>query len=257
MFSSSLGLQQIADGRVAALLLAGGQGTRLGVSDPKGMFDVGLPSNKTLYQLQGERLRRLCHLARDLTGKDCAIPWYIMTSEQTKEPTDAFFTDRSYFGLNPSDVFIFEQQTLPCFTPDGKIILDTTHSVARAPDGNGGLYDALRECNVLQDMRRRGVQYVHVYGVDNILVKIADPTFVGYCVQKGADAGAKVVEKSHPSEAVGIICKVKGEFQVVEYSEITPAVAEARNQDDGRLTFNAGSICNHFFTVDFLHSVSK
>lgn len=220
------------------------------------MFDVGLPSNKTLYQLQGERLRRLCHLAHDLTGKDCSIPWYIMTSEQTKEPTAAFFADHDYFGLKQADIFIFEQQTLPCFTPEGKIILQSPYRLAHAPDGNGGLYDALSECNVLNDMRSRGVQYVHVYGVDNILVKIADPTFVGYCVSKGAEAGAKVVEKSHPKEAVGIICKVKGEFQVVEYSEISDSVANETDAD-GRLKFNAGSICNHFFTVDFLDRVSK
>jgi UDP-N-acetylglucosamine/UDP-N-acetylgalactosamine diphosphorylase len=241
---------------VAALLLAGGQGTRLGVSHPKGMFDVGLPSNKTLFQLQGERLRRLCHLAHELTGTACSIPWYIMTSEQTKEHTAAFFADHNYFGLEPADVFIFEQKTLPCFTPDGRIILQLPHQVARAPDGNGGLYDALRECRVLQKMRDRGVQYVHVYGVDNILVKIADPTFIGYCISKDAEAGAKVVQKSHPREAVGIICKVKGEFQVVEYSEISDAIANATTSD-GRLKFSAGSICNHFFTVDFLDKVSK
>lgn len=250
------GLKHISDGKVGVLLMAGGQGTRLGFAHPKGMYNVGLPSGKTLFQIQAERIRRLQHMAFEDTGKRGTITWYIMTSEHTMEPTMDYFRKNNFFGLNKHDIFMFEQGSLPCFTFDGKIILDAKHRIARAPDGNGGLYRALRDRGVLDNILNRGVEYLHAHSVDNILIKVADPIFIGYCASQNADCSAKVVEKASPNEAVGVVCIVDGKYQVVEYSEITSKTAEMRNAD-GRLTFSAGNICNHFFSASFLHKIGK
>lgn len=248
----SLGMQAIREGKVAALVLAGGQGTRLGFDGPKGLYDIGLPSGRTLFQLMAERILKLTQLASDQTTSTKPIPFYIMTSPLNHQPTKDYFETSKYFGLSKHDVFFFQQGMLPCLTTDGKIILEAKHKVAMAPDGNGGIYPSLQSSGALQDMKNRGIAYLHVFSIDNALVKPADPVFVGYCLEQHADCGNKSVWKSHAHEKVGVVATKGGRPCIVEYSEISKELAEATD-DQGILLFGAGNICNHFYTLDFIY----
>jgi len=244
------GLDLVRKSKLAVVLLAGGQGTRLGVDYPKGMYDIGLPSGKSLFQVQVERLRRVEKLAG--SGK---IFLYIMTSGPTRAKTEKFFTENNNFGLKTDQIGFFNQGTLPCFNFDGKVMLSGKDSVARAPDGNGGIYAGLKNEGILAKMKENGVESCHFYCVDNSLVKVADPTFVGFCHSLNADCGNKSVVKTEPTESVGVVVQNSdGVHQVVEYSELSSEMAHRRDAD-GQLTFRAGNICNHYFTLEFLEKV--
>ncbi|XP_029116236.1 UDP-N-acetylglucosamine diphosphorylase 2 isoform X2 [Elaeis guineensis] len=256
------GLKAIAEGKLAVVLLSGGQGTRLGSSDPKGCFNIGLPSGKSLFQLQAERIlcvQRLAAQSTDGSAGTVPIHWYIMTSPFTDEATRKFFESHKYFGLEADQVTFFQQGTLPCVSGDGRFIMETPYKVARAPDGNGGLYAALRSSRLLEDMAMRGVKYVDVYGVDNALVRVADPAFLGYFIDKGVTAAAKVVRKAYPQEKVGVFVQRGrgGPLTVMEYSEMDPSMASEINQTTGRLRFCWSNICLHMFTLDFLNQVAN
>ncbi|KAF8971703.1 nucleotide-diphospho-sugar transferase [Flammula alnicola] len=241
------GLEAIARGEVGVLLMAGGQGTRLGSSAPKGCYDIGLPSHKSLFQYQAERIARLQTVAEIENSKPAGsvvIPWYVMTSGPTRRDTEDFFKKNSYFGLDPKNVIFFEQGTLPCLTMEGKVLLETQSRVAVAPDGNGGLYAATRSPlypgksdTVLSDLAKRGILYVHAY-----------------CQ---ADCATKVVPKSYPTESVGVVACRGNKYSVVEYSEISKEQAERRDPETGELTFRAGNIVNHFYTTTYLHRVES
>ncbi|GLB35842.1 putative UTP--glucose-1-phosphate uridylyltransferase [Lyophyllum shimeji] len=263
-----IGLGAIARGEVGVLLMAGGQGTRLGSSAPKGCYDIGLPSHKCLFQYQAERIARLQTVAEREFGKPAGsvvIPWYVMTSGPTRRETESFFVSKKYFGLNPKNVIFFEQGTLPCLTEDGQVLLETPYRVAVAPDGNGGLYAATRSPlspdnkshTVLSDLAKRKILYVHAYCVDNCLVRVADPVFLGYSIQKQADCAAKVVPKAYPTESVGVVAYRDSNFSVVEYSEISVEQAQRRDPETGELAFRAGNIANHFYTTAFLNQVER
>ncbi|KAI5467325.1 nucleotide-diphospho-sugar transferase [Mariannaea sp. PMI_226] len=247
------GLDLISKNKVAVVLMAGGQGTRLGSSAPKGCYDIGLPSKKSLFQIQAERIRKVQELA-----SNAVVPWYVMTSGPTRGPTEKYFQENNYFGLSKDNVFIFEQGVLPCISNDGKIILESKSKVAVAPDGNGGLYQALVVSGVIEDMRKRGIEHIHAYCVDNCLVKVADPIFIGFSASLNVDIATKVVRKRDATESVGLILSKNGKPDVVEYSEIDKATAEEEDPNHpGVLRFRAANIVNHYYSFNFLDSIPQ
>ena len=251
------GLKLISENQVGVVLMAGGQGTRLGSSAPKGCFDIGLPSKKSLFQLQAERIGKLENLASKTYNKeDVSVPWYIMTSGPTRKPTEQFFEENKYFGLNRNNVIFFEQGVLPCISNEGKILLENNGKVAVAPDGNGGLYQALISSGVVQDMSKRGIKHVHAYCVDNCLVRVADPTFIGFSAEKDVEIATKVVRKRNAAESVGLIMQKNGKPAVVEYSEIDNELAEAKDaKDSDLLKFRAANIVNHYYSTAYLSTI--
>ncbi|GMP71130.1 hypothetical protein CsSME_00029664 [Camellia sinensis var. sinensis] len=246
-----MGMKAISEGKLAVLLLSGGQGTRLGSSDPKGCFNIGLPSGKSLFQVQAERILCVQKLAAQSVNEAGFVPihWYIMTSPFTDDATRKFFESHKYFGLEADQITFFQQGTIPCVSKDGRIIMESPYKVAKAPDGNGGVYSALKYSRLLEDMATRGVKYLDCYGVDNALVRVADPTFLGYFIDKGA----------YPQEKVGVFVRrgKGGPLSVVEYSELDQSLASAINQETGRLRFCWSNVCLHMFTLDFLNQVAN
>jgi UDP-N-acetylglucosamine/UDP-N-acetylgalactosamine diphosphorylase len=209
------------------------------------MYDIEMPSGRTLFQMIAERILKLKNLTESQS-----LPFYIMTSPLNHQTTVDYFQQNNYFGLGKDNVIFFQQGMLPCLTDDGKIIMESANKASMAPDGNGGIYPSLQASGSLQDMERRGVQYVHVFSIDNALVKPADPAFCGYCIHQQADCGNKVVWKAHPHEAVGVVAQRGGRPCIVEYSEISKEMAERTK--DGVLVFGAANICNHFYSLSFL-----
>jgi UDP-N-acetylglucosamine/UDP-N-acetylgalactosamine diphosphorylase len=247
------GIELIKDGKVGIILMAGGQGTRLGSSLPKGCYDVGLPSHKSLFQIQVERIKKLEQLA----GVEKSLTLYVMTSQPTRQPTEEFFQKHEYFGWDKEQIIFFNQGTLPAVDLEGQKLLlgQDKCSLAESPDGNGGLYKALFDNGILDSFKEKGIEHIHMYCIDNILVKVGDPTFMGFSVLNGFDVATKVVRKNDPAEKVGLIVldKKANKPCVIEYSEISQKLSEAKDETDpSLLKLRAANIVNHYYNVDFL-----
>ncbi|KKI91046.1 hypothetical protein WQ54_16965 [Bacillus sp. SA1-12] len=237
------GMELIEKGKVAAVLLAGGQGTRLGHNGPKGTYDIGLPGNKTLFELQTERLLQLFNQ----TGK--MIPWYIMTSPINDEETKDFFHKHDFFEYDPELITFFVQPTAPTLTSEGKLMLNTKSSLSLSPNGSGGVFSALSSSGALEDMEKRGVKWIFMYNVDNAMIKIADPVFVGFADEKDSPIVSKSAAKRNPQEKVGVFCLMDGKPSVIEYSEMTSEESEHPDMMNAHISI-------HLFKLNFVKEVA-
>jgi len=220
-----LGKKLIRQGRVAALVVAGGQGTRLGFDGPKGNFPISPVKNKTLFQIFAESITAVSKKYQTV------CPWYIMTSSLNHAETIEIFRSNDYYGLRESDVFIFQQGTMPNFGFDGKILLAEKDKIACSPDGHGGSLKALYQSGAAADMKKRGVEYISYYQVDNPLINIFDPLFIGLHALDEAEMSSKAVIKTGPYEKVGNFCLANGKVTVIEYMDLPSAFAQSRQKN--------------------------
>jgi UDP-N-acetylglucosamine/UDP-N-acetylgalactosamine diphosphorylase len=243
------GDQAIRDGKVAAFVVAGGQGTRLGFDGPKGAFPISPIREAVLFQLFAEFLLGI----ERIYGK--RPPWYVMTSPQNHTATMRVFEEHTFFGLSRDDVIFFKQGQMPAFDRDGKILLSEKHRVALSPDGHGGSLTALRRSGALDDMKKRGIEHVSYFQVDNPLVKLVDPLFIGLHTTEGSEMSSKALPKASDQEKVGNFVLADGKLSVIEYSDLPDELATAKNPDGSR-KFDAGSIAIHVLERSFIERLT-
>ena len=240
-----VGLEAIRAGKVGAILLAGGQGTRLGFDKAKGMFNIG--ETKELYIF--EQLVRNLQKVTEEAG--CFVPLYVMTSEKNDAQTREFFAEHDFFGYDRNYVKFFVQAMAPACDFDGNFLIEAEDSLAMSPNGNGGWFESLMRAGLDADIKEKGVEWLNVFAVDNVLQQIADPVFVGATILSQCVSGAKVVRKADPHERVGALCLEDGRPSIIEYYELTDEMAEATNEN-GSLLYGFGVILNYLFRVDKL-----
>ena len=244
-----LGRELISTGKVAAFVVAGGQGIRLGFDGPKGNFPISPVRNRTLFQIFADSIAAVSRKYRTV------CPWYVMTSRLNYARTVEIFRSNDYYGLDEKNVFFFQQGTLPNLDPDGRILLADKNTIACSPDGHGGSLKALHQSGAIEDMKNRGVEFLSYFQVDNALINIFDPLFIGLHVLDNAEMSSKAVIKTRPKEKVGNFCLIDGKVNVIEYSDLPDELAERRNSDQS-LVFQFGSIAIHIINRTFVERLN-
>ena len=246
-----IGEKAIRTKKLAAVTMAGGQGTRLGHDGPKGTYDIGLESHKSLFELLSDGLKE--------QGKKYGviIPWFIMTSRENNDATVDFFAKHRYFGYEKDkNIFFFKQGELPMIDTEGKILIGEDGLIKEAANGHGGIYEALVKNGMTKKMRELGVEWVFIGGVDNCLVKMVDPVLMGIAIDKNVTAAGKSVVKANPQEKVGVFCKRNGRPSVVEYTEIPKEMSEATDEN-GNLIYGESHILCNLFNIDAIERMGS
>ncbi len=244
----SAGAEALREGKIAAVLLAGGQGTRLGCSGPKGVVDIGITKPVYIFQRLFENTLEVVRA----TG--AKLPFYIMTSDKNHEETVAFLKEHDFFGYPKEDVVFFRQDMTPSVDFEGRLLLEGPDQLSLSPNGNGGWFASMLKAGLKEDMDKRGVEWLNVFAVDNVLQRIADPVFVGATLLSGCTSGAKVVRKADPMERVGVLCLEDGRPSIAEYYEMTDEMIHSR-RPDGELSYAFGVILNYLFRRDALENI--
>ena len=243
---TEIGIKAIKEGKVGAVLLAGGQGSRLGFEHPKGMFNIGVERELYIFECLINNLLDVTRMA------GAYIPLFIMTSAENNKETREFFEKHNYFGYSSENVWFFIQEQLPTVDTNGKLMLADNGKILTAPNGNGGWYASMAKTGMLKAVQDAKIEWLNVFAVDNVLQRIADPCFIGAVIDSGKVSGAKVVAKAAPEEKVGVLCLEDGKPSIVEYYEMTDEMLNSR-EPDGTLSYNYGVILNYLFRVDRLN----
>ena len=237
---TQIGLDAIRQGKVAAVLLAGGMGTRLGSDDPKCMYDIGLTQPVYIMQRLVENLMDVVRAA------GVYVPFFIMTSDKNHEKTVSFMEKMNYFGYDPSKIWFFKQEMAPASDRNGKVYMEAKDKISTSPNGNGGWFLSMKRCGLFEKVNELGIEWLNAFAVDNVLQRIADPVFVGATIASGCASGAKTVRKAAPDEKVGVMCLANGRPSIIEYYEMTPELMNTKNEK-GDPAYNFGVIMNYLF----------
>lgn len=248
---NELGEKIIISGNYAVVTMAGGQGTRLGHTGPKGTFKLDVyGKGKYLFEILAENLKEANNKYNTI------IPWYIMTSKENHDDTKQFLEKNNYFGYDENNVMLFKQGELPLLDVEGKMLIGKDLKIKEASDGNGGVFKSLRTTGMLADMKQRGIKWVFIGGVDNAILKMADVTLLGMAIDRNVQIASKSVVKANPHERVGVFCKMNGHPKVIEYSELPEKMAEEVD-NNGELMYGESHIMCNLFTIDAIEQISR
>lgn len=248
---TKIGVETIKAGKVAAVLLAGGMGTRLGSDNPKGMYDIGLTKHVYIFQ---RIIENLLDTVKQADGS--YIHLFIMTSEKNNDATVNFLKEHKFFGYPEDKVTFFKQEMAPASDYDGKVYMEAKNRISTSPNGNAGWYSSMLKAGLRDVILKEGIEWIDIFAVDNVLQRIADPCFVGATVNAGVDCGAKVVRKNAPDEKVGVMCLEDGMPSIVEYYELSQEMMDAKDEN-GDPAYNYGVILNYLFNEKALFDIAQ